>query len=274
MKPGFGRLALLPLGCALMVACSDATPTRLSDDPSPPSLSFVPGGTPILITDPTDPDQLGERFVICKYGPDSQFQVRQDATLLGTVTVADDPWEEITRIAERSGCDKVVLGVGTLGRSMMAGPLERLIGRVDADVVVIRAPDDWDPDMAESILVPARGGRAHSPIRARVVGSLCHEAPRNVTYLGVLPKRTSEDALRRAEGDLERLARDEARRAGYAVVARNDDFVEEIVWRAAQCDLMILGLSHSDRRGRVFGERALEIAEATDCPLLMISQRV
>jgi amino acid transporter/nucleotide-binding universal stress UspA family protein len=188
------------------------------------------------------------------------------------ITVADDPWEEITRLAQRSGCEKVVLGVGTLGRSMMAGPLERLIGRVDADVVVIRAPDDWDPDMAHSILVPSRGGRAHSPIRARVVGSLCHEAPRDVTYLGVMPERTSDSEMKRAEGELKRLARDEARGAGVAVVARSDDYVAEIVWRAARCDLMILGLSRSDRRRRVFGERALEIAEATDCPLLMISQ--
>jgi amino acid transporter/nucleotide-binding universal stress UspA family protein len=189
------------------------------------------------------------------------------------ITVADDPWAEITRIAQRSACDKVVLGVGTLGRSVMAGPLERLIGRVDADVVVIRAPDDWDPDVAQSILVPARGGRAHSPIRARVVGSLCREAPRDVTYLGVAPRRTPDAELRRTEADLGKLARDEARGSGYAVVARNDDYVAEIVWRAAQCDLMILGFSHGDRRKRVFGQRALEIAEATECPLLMISQR-
>jgi len=127
--------------------------------------------------------------------------------------------------------------------------------------------------MAHSILIPSRGGRAHSPIRARVVGSLCREAPRAVTYLGVKPKRTSEDELRRAESDLTRLARDEARSSGVAVVARSDDYVAEIVWRAAQCDLMILGLSHTDRRKRVFGERVLEIAEATQCPLLMISQR-
>jgi len=188
------------------------------------------------------------------------------------ITVAEDPWAEITRVAQRSAADKVVLGVGTLGRSMMAGPLERLIGTVDADVVVIRAPNDWDPDMAHSILIPARGGRAHSPIRARVVGSLCHESARAVTYLGVRPNRTSEEELRRAEAELKILARDEARSAGVAVVARNDNYVEEIVWRAAQCDLMILGLSHADRRKRVFGERVLEIAEATQCPLLMISQ--
>ena len=189
------------------------------------------------------------------------------------ITIAGDPWTEITRVAERSGCDKVVLGVGTLGKSLMAGPLERLIGRVEADVVVLRAPNEWDPDQASRILVPSRGGRAHSPIRARVVGSLCRQAGREVTYLGVLPRRTSTDRVRRAERDLKRLARDEARGSGAAVIAKRDDFVAEIVEQAAACDLMILGLRRPDRGRRVFGERALEIAEATDCPLLMISQR-
>jgi nucleotide-binding universal stress UspA family protein len=188
------------------------------------------------------------------------------------ITVARDPWSEIGRIAERSGCDKILLGVGGLAKSLMAGPLESLIGRVEADVVVLRAPDDWDPDAAGRILVPSRGGRAHSPIRARVVGSLCRTAPRQVTYLGVLPAGTERSEAARAERDLRRLARDEARSSGTAVLVERDDFVAEIVERARECDLMILGLSRADRRKRVFGERVAEIAEATECPLLMISQ--
>ena len=190
------------------------------------------------------------------------------------ITIADDPWPEILRIARRSECEKVLVGVGRLGGPNTARPLERLMGAVDADVVVLRAPDDWDPDEATRILVPARGGRAHSPIRARVVGSLCREAPREVTYLGVVPMRTDPVELRVAERGLARLARDEARQWGSAQVIRRDDYVAEIVEQARECDLMILGLNRTDRRRRVFGQRALEIAEATECPLLMISQRV
>jgi nucleotide-binding universal stress UspA family protein len=189
------------------------------------------------------------------------------------ITIARDPWEEITRVAERTECDQILLGVGGLGRSLMAGPLERLIGKVEADVVVLRAPDDWDPDVARRILIPARGGRAQSPIRARVVGNLCRAETREVTYLSVLPKEAEREEFRRAENELGRLARDEARGSGTALVIRCEDLMGEVVERAAECDLMILGLSGSDRRKRVFGHRAAQIAEATTCPLLMISQR-
>jgi len=105
------------------------------------------------------------------------------------------------------------------------------------------------------------------------VGSLCRTESREVTYLGVLPTDTVRSDVKRAERELGRLARDEARNSGSAVVVQRDDVVAEVVERAAQCDLMILGLSHTDRRRRVFGQRTAEIARATDCPLLMISQR-
>lgn len=190
------------------------------------------------------------------------------------ITVASDPWSEITRIAQRSRCDQVLMGVGGLGKSLMAGPLERLIGRVDADVVILRAPNDWDPDTAYRILIPSRGGRAHSPIRARAVSSLCRAAPREVTYLGVLGNSAPQDEVRRADRELRRLARDEAHASGVAVVEQGDDLVGTIVERASGCDLMILGLSRAHRRKRVFGRRAAELAEATECPLLMISQRL
>jgi amino acid transporter/nucleotide-binding universal stress UspA family protein len=221
-----------------------------------------------------DPDALPGRIIDAQkiLGGALSAAISVDLRPEALITIARDPWGEITRIAERTDCDHILLGVGGLGRSLMDGPLESLIGKVEADVVVLRAPNDWDPDHARRILVPARGGRAHSPIRARLVGNLCREHPREVTYLSVLPTDADASDIRRAEFDLKRLARDEARSSGAAVVVQRDDIVAEVVERAKECDLMILGLSGSDRRKRVFGQWAAKIAEATTCPLLMISQ--
>ena len=222
-----------------------------------------------------DPDALPGRIIDAQriLGGALSAAISVDLRPEALITIARDPWAEITRVAERTDCDQVLLGVAGLGRSLLSGPLEKLIGKVDADVVVLRAPDDWNPDNARRILIPARGGRAHSPIRARVVGNLCREAPREVTYLSVLPTSAGHGELRRAQADLQRLAHDEARTYGSAVVVQRDDLGAEVVDRAAECDLMILGLSQPDRRKRAFGQRSAEIAEATDCPLLMISQR-
>jgi APA family basic amino acid/polyamine antiporter len=189
------------------------------------------------------------------------------------ITLSDDPWSEISRIARRSRPDALLVGIGELGRSVDEGQLERLIGRIDADVVILRAPTDWDPDEASRVLVPSRGGRAQSPIRARLLGSLTREAKREVTFLGVLPESARPATVRESERELGALARDEARGSGTAVVLKGDDLVAEVAKRSLDCDLMILGLRRSGRGRSVFGGPMLEIAQGTTCPLLMISQR-
>jgi APA family basic amino acid/polyamine antiporter len=189
------------------------------------------------------------------------------------ITVSDDPWAEIERVAQRSRCKSLLVGVGQLGQSLLSGPLENLIDRVDADVVILRAPSNWKLDQARRILVPSGGGRDQSPIRARLLGSLCRAGDREVTFLRVLPAATDPETVRRAERELRRLASDEAPGVSRAVVASKDDVVAEVGERAAASDLVILGLQRVNRQRKVFGERVLEIAQIIPGPLLMISQR-
>ena len=189
------------------------------------------------------------------------------------ITVDADPWGEIGRVAEATRCESLLLGVGQLDDSLMTGSLAGLIGAVDADVVILRAPAEWTPAEARRILVPSRGGRDQSPVRARLLGSLTREAPRDITFLGVLSEKAGQAMHRRAQRDLERLARDEAGGDAHAELAIGDDLVSEVSRRTADTDLLILGFHRTGRRRAVFSTRMLTIARATDCPLLMISHR-
>ncbi len=189
------------------------------------------------------------------------------------ITVHDDPWAEIARVAHSSRCELILLGVAELGASLLAGPLEGLLAEVETNVVILRAPSDWNPDQVSRILVPSRGGREQSSVRARLLGNLGRSAQRQVTFLSVLPWARDEAVAQRAERNLRRLAHDEAPGAGTVVVARNDDVVAEVVARATQADLLILGLQRAGRRRRGFGKVMAAIAASTECPLLMISDR-
>ncbi|MDA0330101.1 MAG: amino acid permease [Gemmatimonadetes bacterium] len=189
------------------------------------------------------------------------------------ITISDEPWAEIRRAALQSQCETILLGVGRLDRTILTGPLEELIASVRADVVILRAPPNWSPERAHKILVPARGGGVQSSIRARLLGSLGREGHREVTFLGVLPVALGAAQVRDSERALRRLARNEISGGGTALVVRSDDVVTELVARAADCDLMILGMQRTEGRRQVFGTHVLQVAEATECPLLMISQR-
>jgi hypothetical protein len=189
------------------------------------------------------------------------------------ITLNDDPWKEIARVAERYRCDSLLLGFGHLGKSLMTGPLEDLMSRVEGDVVILRAPSNWNVDQVRTILIPAGGRRDQSPIRARLIGNLCRTVPREVTYLRAMPSTTDAVTERRITRDLRKLARDEAPAVSTAEVVLTDDVVEEVVARAAGSDLVILGIQRLGRRRKVFGDRVLEIAQRTTGPLMMISRR-
>ncbi|MDF1562992.1 MAG: amino acid permease [Deltaproteobacteria bacterium] len=189
------------------------------------------------------------------------------------ITLSDDPWSEIARIARRTRCQRVLLGVGELGPEMISGPLEHLVDSIDADVVILRAPPGWRPEEARRILIPARGGVDHGPIRARLLGSLLRAAPREITFLGVLPADASREEDRRVRAQLALLCRDEAPRASSVEVIHAEAMTAEVAAQADRADLMILGLQRR-RGGRLtFGKTLIEIATATRCPLLMISQK-
>ena len=190
-----------------------------------------------------------------------------------TITVNPDPWVEIARVAEASRTEKLLLGVGHLDDTLMTGPLARLISNVDADVSILRAPPDWTPARVRSILVPSRGGRDQSPVRARLLGSLMRSAPREVTFLGVLSPTVGGAMHARARRDLERLARDEAHERARTKLVLSDDVVGEVARLAADTDLLILGFHWNGQRRATFSARMLEIARATTCPLLLISHR-
>ncbi len=189
------------------------------------------------------------------------------------ITMSGDPWSEIARVADAVRCEKLVLGVGDLDDSLMTGPLARLVGAVDSDVVIMRTPQDWDPNRARRILVPSRGGRDHSPVRARLLGNLARAGARDVAFLGVVSPDVGPGARRRALRDLERLARDEAGDAAHAELRLSDDVVGEVARRAKDADLLVLGFHGRGRRRAVFSETMLDIARATKGPLVMIRHR-
>ncbi|MDA0312306.1 MAG: amino acid permease [Gemmatimonadetes bacterium] len=242
---------------------------------APPAVSRVQLLSVVRPTEGADEDALagqlsGAQSVL---GSALSAALRTDLRPEALITINDDPWQEIVRIAERTACESLLLGVGHLDGALMVGPLGKLIEEVDADVVILRAPADWKLEAAQRILVPSRGGREQSPVRARLLGSLGRTGRRDVTFLGVLPEHTDPTMSGKAMKGLRRLANDEVFGHAHAEVILSNDVVGSVVARSVEADLLILGLHPSGRPGGAFGDLMLRIAQATTCPLLMISQR-
>lgn len=190
------------------------------------------------------------------------------------VTVADDVWDEIARIAITRQCSSLLLGMSQLDeRATTGGHLERLMSRVDSDVVVLRASPTWQLHDAQRILVPVGGKGVQDELRARLLGSLARTGERQVLYLRVVARGMSPDERWRAEENLRRHAEQEAPGMGLIEIVESDDPVGEVVRRCADHDLTVIGVQRETRRRKYFGSFALQVVQGTEAAVMLISRR-
>lgn len=221
-----------------------------------------------------DPDEPPESLLMAQ-------QVLREAMLTSMhdrhppealMTVAMRPWNEIARVARTHACECLVLGLPKLEEQIHGGPLEQLLNEVVSHVAILRAPPGWRLATARRILVPIGGRGRQDDLRARLLGSLCRTGPREVTFLRVLPSSATEDELAEAERGLRRLAADKAPGVSVVEVQQADDVVQAVIDRAAEADLVVLGLQRVGRR-KLFGEVALRIAASSTGATVMLSRR-
>ncbi|WP_428273677.1 APC family permease [Candidatus Palauibacter sp.] len=188
-------------------------------------------------------------------------------------TIASDVWSEIARVANSRTCETVLMGLSRLTEPGVESRLEGLISRVDADVVIVRAPLRWRIEKARRILVTVKGRRDHSELRARLLGSLSRSSEPAVTFLCALPSDASPDRRRRVERTVRQLARDEAAGPYGVEFEYADDPVEPIVRMGEGSDLVVMGMERRARGEPAIGAFALEVARRTDVPLILLGRR-
>ncbi len=188
-------------------------------------------------------------------------------------TLAAQPMEEIARVARLHRCESILIGIGEISPTMQGTSVEWLLSALDADIVALRAAKDWRLSESRRILVPIAGGGGHDALLARLIASLTRTANREVTFLRVVPLPTSPRTVSRIEQQLRQHAEDKLLDHFQVIVVRSDDPITTIVNRAADFDLMILGVRRLGRRRKLFGDFTRAIAASTTCPLIVLSRR-
>lgn len=187
-------------------------------------------------------------------------------------TLAPDPWDEIARVARVHGCETVLLGLPDLTEPGLEARLEGLIAKLEADVVIVRASYRWRMEEAARVLVPVRGRRDHSHLRARLIASLSRTGARGVTFLRIAPPGISPEARRRFEEEVRAMARDEATGPFEVALEYTDRRREAIVRHASAADLVVMGTVRRGRHWQGFGKLVLAIAQETEVPLVLIGR--
>jgi nucleotide-binding universal stress UspA family protein len=188
-------------------------------------------------------------------------------------TLAEQPWDEIARVARVHRCESLLIGFGRFDDRMKGSELEYLVSRVDCDVALLRAPPRWRLSAVRRMLIPIAGRSGHDLLRARLLASLFRAGVQQFSFLRILPQSVSDLEYQRAVREAAQFIREEVPGRFDVQTIRCDDVAEGIVRYARDCGLLVLGLQRYGRRHKGFGRIVLRVAEHTSCPMVLISSR-
>jgi basic amino acid/polyamine antiporter, APA family len=195
------------------------------------------------------------------------------------LTVAEDPWAEIARVAREEAVGSVLLGLaqapggaeGAEDAGRPSHPVDRLVARLPCDVALLHAAPEFDLDRVRRVLIPLSGHNDHDRLRARVIGTLVREGLEHLEFLHVLPPEAPPGVENRALEALRIYLRDEARGAGEARVTRATDPIAEIVERTGDFDLLVLGITRPRGGASHMGALLSRMVREARSPVLIIS---
>ncbi|MDB4962802.1 MAG: amino acid permease-associated region [Myxococcales bacterium] len=190
------------------------------------------------------------------------------------ITSAAEPWAEIQRIADEHRCESLLFGLPQNVEGTFDRELEELLNGVDCDVAMMRAPDDWRIGGAKRVLIPIAGKSEEHELRARVLATLCREAPRELVFLSVIAADASDAEVADAARTIGKLSNMKIPGTTTVEIVRSDDPAAAILAEAARCDLVVLGMRKSRNSGRkMLGPINRTIARDATCGVMVLSRR-
>ena len=188
------------------------------------------------------------------------------------ITAAAEPWPEIRRIAEEHNCESLLVGLPDKPHAAYERQLEELLDGLDCDVAMMRAPADWRIGTAKRVLVAVGGRGEEHELRARVLGTLCREQPREIVFMTVVPAAADDDEVKAARRATKRLAAMKIPVKPTVEVVRSDDPASAILAASERFDLLLLGLRSRSGR-KMLGSFNRRLAFEARCAVMLLSRR-
>jgi amino acid transporter len=189
------------------------------------------------------------------------------------LTAAPEPWPEIRRIADEHRCESLLVGLPEKADAEFERQLEELVNDLDCDVAVMRAPAEWRVGAAKRVLVALGGRGDEHELRARLLGTLCRELPREIVFLTVVPTSADDEAVASSVRAVTKLSAINIPVKPTVSVVRSDDPAAAILAEAAHFDLLILGLRRSRQGRKVLGAFNRNLAFDAPCAVILLSRR-
>jgi APA family basic amino acid/polyamine antiporter len=177
---------------------------------------------------------------------------------------------EIIRVARENRCHLILLGYKKEDDPLENSIIHNIITHQPCDVAILKT----DPDASlrfKRILLPIAGKEIHDHLKSRIVHSLAESGKPQVTLLSVIPGDSSAVQRSRAEDLLNRAAKIYNLADARIEIETSSQVADAIARRAADFDLLILGMKHEAwYRSFFFRTVAQQITGQVRCPTLLL----
>lgn len=224
--------------------------------------------TPSAWEEGDTPEAIDRAIIVQKRALNACY--RHDLRPQALLSVAEDPWQEMGRIARTTNCETLMLGFSKVSARMDAR-IENLLNNLQTHVVILRAPEGWDISCVSNILVPVAGNSQHDLLRVRLLTSLLGNNAREGTFLRVLPEDVTDSSLARAQRALSIYAKQEVWGNVTSHVMQHSNVQEALLEQAQKHDLMIIGAERHGRAG--LGTFVQELLAQAQGAVMVISYR-
>jgi basic amino acid/polyamine antiporter, APA family len=189
------------------------------------------------------------------------------------LTAASDEWEEIQRIADEHRCESLLLGFPDVPDEAYEANLERMMNELDCDIAVMRASADWTIKTAKRVLVAIGGRGEEHELRARLLGTLCREMPREIVFVTVIPANADEDTLTAAVRSVTKMSEIRIPVKPSIEVIRSDDAAGAILSAAERADLLLLGIGRGRNGKKTLGAFNRRLATEARCAVMLLARK-
>ncbi len=188
-------------------------------------------------------------------------------------TVAANPWQEITRVADAHRCASLLVGVHDLENDLVRGEIETLSKKIEANLLLLRAASDWKPESVKRVLIPIGGRSVHVALRARLLAGLDRRSMGGikVTYLLVDKTLHSETSKYKRKTHQSRFIVDETTLEHEVEIVAANNVAEAICSAAVDHDLIILGLGKAANGKPAIGPLIREVLQETDKAVILLA---
>lgn len=177
---------------------------------------------------------------------------------------------EIVRVARENRCHLILLGYKKEDDPLENSIIHNIITHQPCDVAILKT-DPETPLRFNRILLPIAGKEIHDHLKSRIIHSLAERGETHVTLLSVIPTEASAVQSTKAKEILNRAAKIYHLADAEIEIERSGQVADAITRRAADCDLLILGMKHEPwYRTFFFGTVAQQITGQVQCPTLLL----